>query len=362
MSFVVFTGGSGFNETSRVLQQSVVSTHRTDVSVSYIVPLTDDGGSSREIIDAVGGPAIGDLRSRLLRLSVGLNPALLHVLEHRLGFTEPDTEWTTILNLSHSLWQPLLPLDSAAALVHALLHYFAACITTAATTAAAATVAQKSAAPVRPFSFGGGSIGNFVFTALRIYTRSLVTATDIFSSLGAYSITAIRCSPLRSVQFKIFSHNLSVSNFCFCLQRASLHLQRRLRAVCRRRTAGSVARPQPSTSPRWPPQCPWPRASASCPRAPRPHRPRWCWPRGWPTGRRCAGNARFRTRRRPLHRTTPLTPRSARLRSRPRTAATSRPARARRCPRPCALSFTPRRARTRVRARPNPRSACARHR
>lgn len=37
--------------------------------VSYILPVSDDGGSTAEVLRVLGGPAIGDIRSRLLRLA-----------------------------------------------------------------------------------------------------------------------------------------------------------------------------------------------------------------------------------------------------------------------------------------------------
>lgn len=37
--------------------------------VSYVLPVSDDGGSTAEIVRVVGGPAVGDIRSRCLRLA-----------------------------------------------------------------------------------------------------------------------------------------------------------------------------------------------------------------------------------------------------------------------------------------------------
>lgn len=61
-SVVVFSGGTAFNSVAERLGQWT-----TDVS--YILPVSDDGGSTAEIIRVVGGPAIGDIRSRCLRLA-----------------------------------------------------------------------------------------------------------------------------------------------------------------------------------------------------------------------------------------------------------------------------------------------------
>ncbi|GJW51833.1 maternal effect embryo arrest 18, partial [Tanacetum coccineum] len=38
-------------------------------SVAHVLPVSDDGGSTAEIVRVLGGPAVGDIRSRCLRLS-----------------------------------------------------------------------------------------------------------------------------------------------------------------------------------------------------------------------------------------------------------------------------------------------------
>ena len=37
--------------------------------VCYVLPVSDDGGSTAEIVRVLGGPAVGDIRSRCLRLA-----------------------------------------------------------------------------------------------------------------------------------------------------------------------------------------------------------------------------------------------------------------------------------------------------
>ena len=37
--------------------------------VTYVLPVSDDGGSTAEIVRVLGGPAVGDIRSRCLRLA-----------------------------------------------------------------------------------------------------------------------------------------------------------------------------------------------------------------------------------------------------------------------------------------------------
>lgn len=37
--------------------------------VTHVLPVSDDGGSTAEIVRVIGGPAVGDIRSRCLRLA-----------------------------------------------------------------------------------------------------------------------------------------------------------------------------------------------------------------------------------------------------------------------------------------------------
>ena len=48
-----------------------------------MLPVSDDGGSTAEIVRVLGGPAVGDIRSRCLRLADASNvevEQMLHVL------------------------------------------------------------------------------------------------------------------------------------------------------------------------------------------------------------------------------------------------------------------------------------------
>lgn len=41
--------------------------------VAHVLPVSDDGGSTAEIVRVLGGPAVGDIRSRCLRLADSSN-------------------------------------------------------------------------------------------------------------------------------------------------------------------------------------------------------------------------------------------------------------------------------------------------
>ncbi len=58
---VVFSGGSAANSLVDVFIKVV---ENRKCSLSYIIPISDNGGSSSELIRVFGGPGIGDVRSK----------------------------------------------------------------------------------------------------------------------------------------------------------------------------------------------------------------------------------------------------------------------------------------------------------
>ncbi|KAI3741654.1 hypothetical protein L1987_59328 [Smallanthus sonchifolius] len=61
-SLLLFSGGTAFNGVVEELK-------KLTTSVAHVLPVSDDGGSTAEIVRVLGGPAVGDIRSRCLRLS-----------------------------------------------------------------------------------------------------------------------------------------------------------------------------------------------------------------------------------------------------------------------------------------------------
>lgn len=106
-SFVVVSGGTGCNALIGAFLPPRSS------STSFILPISDDGGSSSEIQRVLGGPAIGDIRSRLVRLIPDApddSPlaAIRTLLEFRLGTGSSATlkgEWLMIVEGKHRLWR-----------------------------------------------------------------------------------------------------------------------------------------------------------------------------------------------------------------------------------------------------------------
>lgn len=58
---VVISGGSAANNLVDVFNTIRQS---KDCRLSYIIPISDNGGSSSELIRIFGGPGIGDVRSK----------------------------------------------------------------------------------------------------------------------------------------------------------------------------------------------------------------------------------------------------------------------------------------------------------
>ncbi|KAM0054611.1 putative 2-phospho-L-lactate transferase CofD, CofD-like domain superfamily [Helianthus debilis subsp. tardiflorus] len=102
-SILVFSGGTAFNGVVEELK-------KLTTSVAHVLPVSDDGGSTAEIVRVLGGPAVGDIRSRCLRLSDESTSEALAVrtlLGYRLPLDarEAKLEWYGIVEGEHPLWK-----------------------------------------------------------------------------------------------------------------------------------------------------------------------------------------------------------------------------------------------------------------
>ncbi|URD95065.1 Uncharacterized protein family UPF0052 [Musa troglodytarum] len=100
-SLLVFSGGTAFNGVVEELK-------KLTTRVAHVLPVSDDGGSTAEIVRVLGGPAVGDIRSRCLRLSDESTSEALAVrklLGHRLSLdaAEAKSEWTYFQMISTRL-------------------------------------------------------------------------------------------------------------------------------------------------------------------------------------------------------------------------------------------------------------------
>ncbi|KAJ9565869.1 hypothetical protein OSB04_001835 [Centaurea solstitialis] len=140
--------------------------------VAHVLPVSDDGGSTAEIVRVLGGPAVGDIRSRCLRLSDQSSSEALAVrtlLGYRLPLDaqEAKLEWYGIVEGEHPLWKDVSkPYRET---IRAFLAYFQN---------------QILRRTNESFSFSNGSIGNFFFAGARIFFQSLDAAIFLFSRVS----------------------------------------------------------------------------------------------------------------------------------------------------------------------------------
>ena len=62
---IVFSGGSAANSLVDVFNEVI---ERNNCALTYVIPISDNGGSSSELIRVFGGPGIGDVRSMTIVL------------------------------------------------------------------------------------------------------------------------------------------------------------------------------------------------------------------------------------------------------------------------------------------------------
>lgn len=185
---VVFSGGTAFNSVVRHLSKRVSN------QIAHILPISDNGGSSREIIRLLGGPAVGDIRSRLIRLvddSVIENRSIKQVLEYRLPSEDSEVakkEMIDIINGVHPIWR-WEPLDKKRGVSPRLeiykstikgfiVHFYECC----------RRAAEQGG---EEFDFRGGSVGNFAFSGARLLFNSLDAAIYWFSHLAGVPLSSI---------------------------------------------------------------------------------------------------------------------------------------------------------------------------
>lgn len=176
---MVISGGSGYNDLVGATP-----------GATFVMPISDDGGSSSEIIRVLGGPSIGDLRSRLIRLiptstshaapsepPPKSNDALHALLSYRLP-TEGRSrdikqEWMDILEGRHPLWRGIEP-ERKECIRGFLVHF----------------ESEILRRVHRNFDFHGGSIGNFFLAAAQKFFRSIQSAIFLFSATALIPSTA----------------------------------------------------------------------------------------------------------------------------------------------------------------------------
>ncbi|EFN50692.1 hypothetical protein CHLNCDRAFT_8355, partial [Chlorella variabilis] len=165
-SLVVFSGGTAFNSVAGHMRQLTTR-------IAHVLPVSDDGGSTAEIVRVLGGPAVGDIRSRCLRLADDSDEearAVRRLLAHRLHGKDSRAaklEWYSIVEGEDALWEGIS--DAYKDIIRSFLVHFHA------------NIMRQS---TKRFDYRGGSVGNFFFAGARIFFRSLEAAIFLFSRVA----------------------------------------------------------------------------------------------------------------------------------------------------------------------------------
>ncbi|KAI0110618.1 UPF0052-domain-containing protein [Hypoxylon sp. NC0597] len=191
---VVFGGGTATNSLVDVFENIRQS---RNCSLSYVIPISDNGGSSSELIRVFGGPGIGDVRSRLVRLIPGSETdaeraSIKGLFNHRLS-SDPlhaRLQWLDIVEGRDELWTKIS--SEKRELIRSVFNHVNLEIV-------------KRARPSSVFNFAKASIGNLFLTGGRVFTGSLESAIYLLSTICCIPPTV---SALPAINTN-FTHHIS---------------------------------------------------------------------------------------------------------------------------------------------------------
>jgi 2-phospho-L-lactate transferase/gluconeogenesis factor (CofD/UPF0052 family) len=192
----VFSGGSAANSLVDVFE-AVRKTK--ECPLSYIIPISDNGGSSSELIRVFGGPGIGDVRSRLVRL-IPQQPhseerlAISDLFNHRLSSnssTEAVAEWQDIVAGTAELWNSIPSAQKE--LIRSFFNLLNLEI-------------LKRARPSSTFDFTSASVGNLFLTGARLFSGSFESAIYLLSSICGIPDDEVKVIPSINSNF---SHHIA---------------------------------------------------------------------------------------------------------------------------------------------------------
>lgn len=145
--------------------------------LTYVLPVSDNGGSTSELIRVIGGPAIGDIRSRLTRLIPEEQHDLRNLLSYRLSSDprEAKVQWNEIVDGTHAIWAKIKPstkeifrsffIHVNVELLKRSKHSF--------------SLHNNN----KLFRYELANIGNLFLTGVRLFIGSLDSAIELFISL-----------------------------------------------------------------------------------------------------------------------------------------------------------------------------------
>lgn len=176
---VVFSGGSAANSLVDVFN-GLLSPRRR---VTYVIGISDNGGSTSEILRVFGGPGIGDVRSRLIRLVPNRTGpaggpedegrrAVKQLLNYRLpgDAVKAKLEWDEMVEGTHELWKQIS--SEKKELIRSFFIFLHA------------EIVKRARPPTSTFNFHSASIGNLFLTGARIFFGSFESAIYLFRSVA----------------------------------------------------------------------------------------------------------------------------------------------------------------------------------
>jgi 2-phospho-L-lactate transferase/gluconeogenesis factor (CofD/UPF0052 family) len=193
----VFSGGSAANALVEVFEAVRVT---KGCPLNYIIPISDNGGSSSELIRVFGGPGIGDVRSRLVRLIPADPPstersAISNLFNHRLSSTsaaEAASSWQAIVWGTSPLWRDIP--SAKKELIRSFLNVLNL------------EVMKRARPPASTFDFTSASVGNLFLTGARLFSGSFESAIYLLSSICAIPDADVRVIPSINSNF---SHHIA---------------------------------------------------------------------------------------------------------------------------------------------------------
>lgn len=189
---VVFSGGSAANNLVDVFDSVRES---KDCPLSYIIPISDNGGSSSELIRVFGGPGIGDVRSRLVRLIPTQQrsterTAIAKLFNHRLSSVSSQaasSEWQSLVSGTSPLWS--LVSSSKKQLIRSFFNLLNL------------EILKRSRPPTSVFDFTSASVGNLFLTGARLFSGSFESAIYLLGSICGVPDDLVRVIPAINSNF-----------------------------------------------------------------------------------------------------------------------------------------------------------------
>lgn len=144
-------------------------------NISYILPILDNGGSTSEIIRVIGGPAIGDIRSRLTRLIPSHQESLRKLLSFRLSSDAKvaKQQWNEIVEGTHELW---IGINSS---TKEIFRAFFVHLHVELLKRSRHQISNKN----KQFRYEMANVGNLFLTGARLFIGSLDSAIELFCKL-----------------------------------------------------------------------------------------------------------------------------------------------------------------------------------